>query len=203
MRKTRRSQCTLRAKALSMEAFFRAEAKISRARSRMRANCCERWEEISAMVQDYREGVALLRSGDNSAHPGLNGFAHLAQAAFKEMIARLNANQLLGLSEGVDQGFKFSSRPELVTGSADKEFGFFAIAQELEIVDAIFNGHRRKSEANQRGYARIVVGGAQPDGGSEREARKNDRQREFAFEPIEANADIFDFANAFGMLAFA
>src|SRR5271157_1258462 len=55
MRRTRRSQCTLRAKALSMEALPIAEVKISRARSRMRANCCTRSGAISDMLEDYRE----------------------------------------------------------------------------------------------------------------------------------------------------
>src|SRR5208282_1652699 len=49
MRRTRRSQWMLRAKALSMEAFFSAEVKISRATSRMWRNCRSRAGDRSDM----------------------------------------------------------------------------------------------------------------------------------------------------------
>ena len=40
-------------------------------------------------------------------------------------------------------------------------------------------------------------------GGAERKTGKDDGQREFMFQPVEGGANIFDFANAASVLAFA
>src|SRR3979411_1736173 len=105
MRRTRRSQCTLRAKAFSMDAFLRAAAKISRAVSRMRANCWARAGERSGIVGIIKKGctscavrcasvafvVRCLVAGDFRGHglaqPIFDRYSHLLEPAFEEVIS--------------------------------------------------------------------------------------------------------------------
>src|SRR6202140_1238426 len=110
IRRRRRSQCTLRAKALSMEALLSAEVKISRATPRMCLNCSSRSAGRST-------GIKLP---ENIFHPGFNRIPHLSQSAFKKMISGLDADQLFRLGEGLDQRFEFSWRRVLIARPADK-----------------------------------------------------------------------------------
>src|ERR1700686_5079072 len=109
IRRRRRSQCTLRAKALSMEALLSAEVKISRAAPRMWRNCSSR---IAG-----RSGIKLP---ENIFYPGFNRIPHLSQSALKKMVTGLDADQLFWLGQGLDQRFEFSWWRKLIARSADK-----------------------------------------------------------------------------------
>ena len=95
----------------------------------------------------------------------------------------------------------------MIARSADEEFGLGALAQEFEIVNTLFiaicYGDGGQAQGDERAYTGVGVGGAQSYGGAERKAGEDHGQREFAFEPIEGNAHVFDFADAVGVFAFA
>jgi len=122
------------------------------------------------------------------------------------VIGRFDANQLLRLGEGVDQGFEFSGRGELIARTADEKLGLGGSAQEIVIVDAIVfsicNGDGGQSQGDEGGDAIVVIGGAEADGGSEGKSGEDDGEREFGLDPIESGADVFDFADAVGVHAF-
>src|ERR1700730_9043871 len=109
MRRTRRSQCTLREKAFSREACFSSSVNISRAVSRMRRNCWSRSGEIADMVGIIRSLVVgrsqfvvrrlLHRSslvGDDFceglAEPVFDRYSHLLESSFEEMISGFDAD---------------------------------------------------------------------------------------------------------------
>ena len=123
------------------------------------------------------------------------------------MISSFDADQLLRISEGVDERFEFPWGTKLIARSADKEFWLCALAQEFEIVDAVLSadsdGDSRQAERDERVDTVIGIGGAQADGGAERKTGEDDRERELVFEPVEGGADVFDFPDAAGVLAFA
>ena len=128
------------------------------------------------------------------------------------MISGFDADQLLGVGEGVDEGFEFTGGGKLIARAADEQFGFRALAQEFEIVDAVFcaafecaacDGDDGQAEGDEGADVAVAKRGAQSDSGSEREAGEDDGQGEFTLEPIESGSHIFDFADAAGVLALA
>ena len=123
------------------------------------------------------------------------------------MISGFDANQFLGVGEGVDEGFEFAGGSELIARPADEKFGLRGLAQEFEIVDAVVHTicepDSGQAEGDERMNSVVIIGGAQSNNGSERKAGENYGEREFAFEPIERGAHVFDLADAAGVLAFA
>src|SRR6266849_472506 len=188
MRRTRRSQCTLRAKAFSMEALRSAEVKISRAVSRMRRNCRSRSGGIGNMVGIIKKVVsrwsfAVRRSpfavhytswrlalGNSGGHdlldPIFDRYAHLFESPFEEMISGFDADQLLRVREGIDQRFEFSSGTEVVARATNEKFRLRARTQEFEIIDAAFDGDGGQAEGDECADAVVGVGRAQSDGGA-------------------------------------
>ena len=157
---------------------------------------------------DWRTMSCNLQALPN---PLLYRHAQFLQSAFEKMIAGFDADQLLWIGEGVDERFEFAWRSELVTRAADEEFGLGALAQEPEIVSAVFSvdfgaggdQDSGQAEGNERRDTVVGIGGAQSDSGSKGKAAKDYRERKLAFEPIEGGAHVFNFADAVGVLAFA
>src|SRR6266536_424119 len=119
------------------------------------------------------------------------------------MIARFDADKFLRIGERLNQRFQFSGRAKLVARSADEKFRLGARAQELEIINEAFEGQRGQAEYDERPNAIVGIGGAESDSGAERESGKEHGQSEFMLEPVEGRADVFDFAEAACVLAFA
>jgi hypothetical protein len=93
-----------------------------------------------------REGAvhcSLLVAGGSCeqglADPIFDREAHLLESSFEEVISGVNADQFLGVGESVNERFELSGGTELIARAADEEFGLEALAQEFEIVDAVFN----------------------------------------------------------------
>ena len=76
------------------------------------------------------------------------------------MIARFDPDQLLRIGEGLDKGFEFSGWAKLIARSADEEFWLGAGAQEIKIIDPVFNGHGGQTERDEE--ADPVVGTGSP-----------------------------------------
>src|SRR6266851_2233544 len=222
MRRTRRSQCTLRAKAFSMEALRSAEVKISRAVSRMRRNCWSRSGERAGMVGIIkkvvgrwslvvsRSPVAVRSSmlaagfgGHDLLDPIFDRYAHLFESPFKEMISGFDADQLLGVGEGVDERFEFSGGTEVIARATNEKFRLRARTQEFEIIDAAFDRDSGQAEGDECADSVVRISGAQSDGGAEGKAGEDYWKGEFVFEPVEGDAHVFDFADTAGVLAFA
>jgi hypothetical protein len=123
------------------------------------------------------------------------------------VVARFDADQFFGFGEGVDQRLEFSRRGELIARTTHEKLGLGGSAEEIEVVDAIVfsicDGDGGQSQGNEGGDAIVGIGGAEADGGSEGKSRKDDGEREFGLDPIESGADVFDFADAVGVLALA
>src|ERR1700682_4787274 len=131
-----------------MEEFLRADAKITRAVSRMRANCWARSGDRSGIVGIIKKGcpsfavrcssvafvVRCLVAGDfrgqGLAEPIFDRCSHLLEPAFEEVISGIDPYQLFRVGEGVDERFEFTGGTELVARSADEEFRFGASAQK-------------------------------------------------------------------------
>jgi len=135
--------------------------------------------------------------------PIFDRYAHLFESPFKEMISGFDADQLLGVGEGVDQRFEFSWGTEVIARATNEKFRLRARTQEFEIIDAAFDGDGGQAEGDECADSVVGVGGTQSDGGAERKAGEDDRQRELAFEPVEGGAHVFNFSDAAGVFAFA
>src|SRR5215470_9872857 len=193
MRNTPRSQWTWRAKASSIEAFLSAALKISRAISRIRRNCWSRSGVKPGIVAIIEKWSASEGGGRQELlHPLFDRSPHLLQSAFEEMISGLDPDKFLWLGKAADERFEPARRRELVARSADEELRLCAVTQKVEVVRAIFNRRGRQTQSNQACHARVVVGGAQANGGSEGKSREDHRQSELVFEPIQAHTNIFD-----------
>ena len=91
---------------------------------------------------------------------------------------------------------------ELVLVACDEELGLSAGWQKVVgVVPA--GGPDGKTEANKGCDAWVSAAGAEGDVGTEREAGKEDGFAVGAFEPGEGGPDVFDFAAAFVVGAFA
>ena len=139
-------------------------------------------------------------------YPQLDRIAQLMQPAFEKMVGALDHDQLFRFGQRGYQGFQFGPRTELVSRSAHEELGLGAIVQELKRVHSrlfccLGDGNYRKSDSDGSDDPRIGAGSAQPDGGSERESGKDERQMVFGIHPIQRSTNIVDFTSA--LIVFA
>jgi len=119
------------------------------------------------------------------------------------VVSRFDADQILGVGESLDQRFEFSGRRELVPRSANEEFRLRALAEEIEIIGAIFDRYGGQAEGDQRADSVVAIGGPQSHGGSEGKSGEDYRERELLCQPIETCAHIFYFRDAIGVFTFA
>src|SRR5690242_692046 len=112
------------------------------------------------------------------------------------MIGGFDDDEFLGLGSGGEHGFELRFRTELIAGTADEDLRFRALLQKREIVTAIFKRSEGRSESSDCSDPRIGTGRLQPDRSAKRKSREDDRQLEFAVEPVERRADVFDLADA-------
>jgi len=130
------------------------------------------------------------------------------KATGEEVVRAFNQDQILWFWCRRNQRFQFVSRTELIARSADKQLGFRALLQELEVVRSRHftpGDHRTnwRANADYRLNACVSACGAQSNRRSEGESRKQQRQVILGIEPIERSADIFDFAIAVVVFALA
>ncbi len=137
------------------------------------------------------------------ADPLFDSHAHLLESALEEVVSSFDAHQLLRIGERTDQRFQCARRSELIARSADEEFGLSGSSQEFEIVSTGFDCDRGQAERDERVDPVIGIGGTQSNGGAKRESGENNGERKLAFEPVQRGADVFHFADAIGVLAFA
>ncbi len=91
----------------------------------------------------------------------------------------------------------------MIARSAYEELRLDALPQEFEIVDTVFDSDGGQTKGDECAYTIVSVASAQAYGGSERKAGEDYGQREFALEPVEGGAHVFDFTDAVCVLAFA
>ena len=121
------------------------------------------------------------------------------------MISGFDADQLFGFRESIHEGFEFSGGRNWSRAPLTKSLGFARRGGIRNRSCGLSNWRvgGGQAQGDQCGNAVVGIGGAQANGGSERKSGENDGEREFAFQPVERGADVFDFANAVGVLAFA
>src|SRR5439155_26780496 len=85
--------------------------------------------------------------------------------------------------------------------AADEQFRFIARVQEVEIVNALVHRLNWHPEANHSLYAIIGTGDAKPYGSSESESHKNQRELEFAIEPLQRSVYVFGFSFSVAVLS--
>src|SRR5258708_39777995 len=97
-----------------------------------------------------RIGSHSLFNGQWPSDPIFDGYSHLLESAFEEVISGFDADQLLRIGEGVDERFEFAGGAELIARAADEEVRLGASAQKFEIVDPAFDGGGRPGEGDER-----------------------------------------------------
>src|SRR5258707_11215920 len=115
-----------------------------------------------------RIGSHSLFNGQCPSDPIFDGYSHLLESAFEEVISGFDADQLLRIGEGVDERFEFAGGGELIARAADEEFWLGASAEKFEIVDPAFDGDGGQAQGHERADAVVRIGGARSNSSAER-----------------------------------
>lgn len=135
--------------------------------------------------------------------PGLDRVAHLAQAAFEEVIRGLDEDELLGVGQPGYERFQFCSWTELVAGPGNEELWLAARLQKMEIVIAVVDRRNWCTQSDECSDAIVRTRRSQANGSAKGKAGKNQGEAVLAFEPFQSCADVVELAIAMIMAAFA